>query len=504
MPQGNWNAGRRARAGVARAIRPALALSVLAALAACAQSGGREAPPRGVASHGSHYNRPASYDPPGPSHDPWGPWIRDASRRFDVPERWIREVMRQESGGRATATSRVGAMGLMQVMPGTYRELQSRYGLGDDPYHPYDSIMAGTAYIREMYELYGSPAFLAAYNAGPRRLEDYLWNSRGLPGETRNYVARIGPHVVGHHPRRRAAPEVYAAAEVPLTIPAGPRRMDSATMLALREQRQAVDPGIQVAQLPPGPVVRMDPIPDGSTSPPPPVPYQVAAAGPVVRMDPIPDGSTTPPPVSYNYGAATAAGAVVRMDPIPDGATPEGAARLAEAAAAAAPPPQPATVAAPARAAARAATPVPAAVPRLVAPAPPAARPGQAMLAAAALVPPRTPPAAAPGGSRGFGVVAAAQASTLPPGLRPTPAGGGWGVQVGAFGSEAQARSMAGTARDASAAPGSRATVSPLAQGRTILYRARVVGLSQSAAQQLCERMRARGACFVLSPDAQG
>ena len=76
MPQGNWIAGRRARAGgMALAMRPALALSVLAALAACAQSGGREAPPRGVASHGSHYNRPASYDPPGPSHDPWGPWM---------------------------------------------------------------------------------------------------------------------------------------------------------------------------------------------------------------------------------------------------------------------------------------------------------------------------------------------------------------------------------------------------------------------------------------------
>ena len=58
----------------------------------------------------------------------------------------------------------------MQVMPGTYAEMRSRYGLGDDPYHPYDSIMAGAAYIREMYDLYGSPAFLAAYNAGPGRV----------------------------------------------------------------------------------------------------------------------------------------------------------------------------------------------------------------------------------------------------------------------------------------------------------------------------------------------
>ena len=182
--------------GFARgATRSLMALSLLFVVAGCAQTGGGR--------FGS-YNRPASYDPPGPPSDPWGPYIRDASRRFDVPERWIREVMRQESGGRATATSRVGAQGLMQVMPGTYAELQRRYGFGNDPYHPYDNIMSGAAYIREMYDLYGSPAFLAAYNAGPRRLEDYLWNGGTLPNETRNYVARIGPRIDGAHPTRRA------------------------------------------------------------------------------------------------------------------------------------------------------------------------------------------------------------------------------------------------------------------------------------------------------------
>lgn len=271
------------------AVRPLIALSLVALLAACGQSN-----QEGVTTH-SQYSRPASYDPPGPPEDPWGPWIREASRRFDVPERWIREVMRQESGGRASATSRAGAMGLMQVMPGTYRELQARYGLGNDPYHPYDSIMAGTAYIREMYDLYGSPAFLAAYNAGPRRLEDYLWNSRGLPAETRNYVARIGPRIIDTHPTRRAPAEVYAAAEIPLSIPSGPRRMDRATMLALREQREQrerANPGIQVAQLPPGPVVRMEPIPDGSTTQAAASNFQVASLGGVVRMEPIPDGST--------------------------------------------------------------------------------------------------------------------------------------------------------------------------------------------------------------------
>ena len=105
-----------------------------------------------------------------------------------MPDVWIREVMRAESGGNLyrngdLVTSGAGAMGLMQVMPGTYGELQERHGLGDDAYDPRNNILAGTAYMREMYEIYGSPGFLAAYNAGPRRLDDYLANQRDLPTE---------------------------------------------------------------------------------------------------------------------------------------------------------------------------------------------------------------------------------------------------------------------------------------------------------------------------------
>ena len=97
-------------------------------------------------------------------------------------------------------TSSAGAMGLMQVMPETYDELRERYSLGGDPFDPHDNILAGTAYLREMYDIYGSPGFLAAYNAGPRRLDDYLSNNRPLPDETRRYVAMIGPNIVGVYP----------------------------------------------------------------------------------------------------------------------------------------------------------------------------------------------------------------------------------------------------------------------------------------------------------------
>ena len=143
---------------------------------------------------------PASYAPPGPPGDPWGPYIKEASTRFTVPEKWIREVMRQESGGHeyiggGLTTSSVGAMGLMQLMPVTYAQMRDRYGLGPDPYAPHDNIMAGTAYIGEMYARYGSPGFLAAYNAGPGRLDSYLVGGTPLPHETVGYLASIAPRL---------------------------------------------------------------------------------------------------------------------------------------------------------------------------------------------------------------------------------------------------------------------------------------------------------------------
>jgi hypothetical protein len=101
--------------------------------------------------------------------------------------------MRQESGGQEDVISWAGAVGLMQVMPDTYDGLRSRYALGEDPFDPHNNILAGTAYLREMYDRFGSPGFLAAYNAGPNRLDRYLTSGTPLPGETVNYVASIAP-----------------------------------------------------------------------------------------------------------------------------------------------------------------------------------------------------------------------------------------------------------------------------------------------------------------------
>ena len=84
-------------------------------------------------------------------------------------------------------------MGLMQLMPGTWVELSVRYGLGLDPFDPRDNILAGTAYLKEMRDRFGSAGFLAAYHAGPARYEQHLATGQPLPTDTVAYVTAVTP-----------------------------------------------------------------------------------------------------------------------------------------------------------------------------------------------------------------------------------------------------------------------------------------------------------------------
>ncbi|MBY8917978.1 lytic transglycosylase domain-containing protein [Nitratireductor sp. L1-7-SE] len=133
--------------------------------------------------------------------------IAEASQRFGIPEHWIRAVLRTESAGDVHAMSSAGAMGLMQVMPDTWAGLRSRHRLGRDPFEPRDNILAGTAYLREMFDRYGNvAAMLAAYNAGPGRYDEYLATGRALPAETRAYVAALAPILGGESSPDAARP----------------------------------------------------------------------------------------------------------------------------------------------------------------------------------------------------------------------------------------------------------------------------------------------------------
>jgi Transglycosylase SLT domain len=127
---------------------------------------------------------------------PWQSAIREAADRSGIPFAWIEAVIRTESAGCAVTNgkptiSRAGAMGLMQLMPATWAEYRSRLRLGDDPFDARDNVMAGAAYLRDLYDRFGAEGFLAAYQAGPERYEESIRDGRPLPRETLDYIARV-------------------------------------------------------------------------------------------------------------------------------------------------------------------------------------------------------------------------------------------------------------------------------------------------------------------------
>ncbi len=129
--------------------------------------------------------------------DRWQPLIGEASQRFNLPVSWIRAVIQRESGGRTMMaeatpiTSRVGALGIMQVMPQTYDQMRAQYDLGADPNDPHDNVIAGSAYLRWLYKRYGFPQMFAAYNDGPGNFDRHLSGARDLPPETVAYLAQM-------------------------------------------------------------------------------------------------------------------------------------------------------------------------------------------------------------------------------------------------------------------------------------------------------------------------
>jgi hypothetical protein len=379
------------RPATGRRLRAVSTLAILAALGACSH-GSQQNALEESARYAAHAR--GDYRPPGPPEDPWGPYIREASAKYDIPDIWIRSLMRVESGGKeyvngGLVTSGAGAMGLMQVMPGTYDGLRERYNLGDDPYEPHDNIMAGTAYMREMYELYGSPGFLAAYNAGPARLDDYLANIRPLPDETRHYVAMIGPNLRGIYPNNRSAADEMAMNELPVNIPPGRRygRPSHPVMLA------GAHPG---------------------------------GGGRVPRRAPV-EVAQLPEPTHYRGSNSQQVAMVI-------------------------------------------------------------------------------PPVAPPPPSGGFHVIASANAADAAPAHHGGAAPGQWAIQVGAFANQGQAHSALNAASGhahvelAVAHP----YVASVHQGRTVMWRARMTGMSRETAIQACEKItHGRSSCIVLSPDAQ-
>lgn len=438
-------------------IRAGAALGLVGLLAACAgnnadMGGGSELP---VSQEAANYRAHAKsyYAPPGPPSDPWGPYIQEASNRFDVPEAWIRAVMQQESGGHLFdhngnfITSVPGAMGLLQLMPPTYDDMRQQYGLGEDPYDPHDNILAGTAYLRQMYDIYGSPGFLAAYNDGPGSLDRYLRRGRALPRETRRYVAAIGPHIAGITPHNRSAADLLVAQHDPnsqVMLAQNTQSADIAPVTSASERaavsaawnhREAADTSSDTSS--------NDSDSDTSVTTPQTAPVQVASA----------TGSEAPASISAAWAARgftqTPAPPAVRQVSVPDDEVADNRVTAQE---------------------------IP--IGHHLQP-----QPIMAVMPASRVQPRISLPA----------VSASSRAAT-----------GNWAIQVGAFANAKQAGIATAEAHSKGGVvvASARSQVESVKGGRSHLYRARLTGLTHENAVAACRRLSHGSPCVVVPPGA--
>jgi soluble lytic murein transglycosylase len=112
--------------------------------------------------------------------------INQASRRFGIESSLIKAVIKAESDFDYKAVSRKGARGLMQLMPKTMDQMEVK-----DPFNPEENIFGGTRYLSLLLERFNNDKklALAAYNAGPERVEEY----QGVPPfpETKSFISNV-------------------------------------------------------------------------------------------------------------------------------------------------------------------------------------------------------------------------------------------------------------------------------------------------------------------------
>jgi soluble lytic murein transglycosylase-like protein len=140
-----------------------------------------------------------------PSPGELEPLIHEVSQRHNLPASLIKAVIRVESNFNSAATSPKGAQGLMQLMPGTADDLQVV-----NPYDAAENVSGGTRYLKMLLEKfnYRLPLALAAYNAGPKRVDQH----QAVPPirETKNFVRDVCENFVKYsgeqHPEKPASP----------------------------------------------------------------------------------------------------------------------------------------------------------------------------------------------------------------------------------------------------------------------------------------------------------
>ncbi len=165
--------------------------------------------------------------------------LASAALNNDVPTPFFIRLIWQESGFRQHITSPAGAQGVAQFMPATAAE----HGL-DDPFNPLQAVRASARLLRELIQQFGNVGLAAAaYNAGPRRVQDWLDRKGKLPEETQNYVERITG-------KKAEQWKIKTASAAPIRVPARAPCQREAGLYAANGPEQIPLPPVQVKDEP--------------------------------------------------------------------------------------------------------------------------------------------------------------------------------------------------------------------------------------------------------------
>lgn len=153
-------------------------------------------------------------------------YVRKAASKYSLEPDLIHAVIKTESNGNHRAVSRKGAMGLMQLMPGTASDLNV-----SNPFNPEENIEGGARYLRYLLEKFNGDMTLAlaAYNAGPKTVEKY--GSVPPIYETRQYVKKVYSLYNGKKNYASLQPQKNEASPVPVPTPIYRIVMDDGTVL---------------------------------------------------------------------------------------------------------------------------------------------------------------------------------------------------------------------------------------------------------------------------------
>ena len=162
--------------------------------------------------------------------------LASAAADYDLPTPFFIRLIWQESGFNQNAVSRAGAQGVAQFMPAVAASMRL-----SDPFNPVEALRSSAQLLRDLFRQFGNLGLAAAaYNAGPKRVQNWLSKQGKLPKETRDYVQRITGQAAEHWKVKKVASPMHVPARAPCQREAGLYAADGPAKIPLPPAREEI------------------------------------------------------------------------------------------------------------------------------------------------------------------------------------------------------------------------------------------------------------------------